>query len=211
MYIVVEGVDCSGKTTNVDLLTKHLESNDIQVTTIHQPGVTPLGKKIREIVRSIDIPIKSRYALETLFQSENEEAGEYITEFLSINEGKRHALISDRCNIVSSIPYGLARDVPMVDMLIRIKNDIALYPALVPDKIIILQIAYQDYKDRQVVRGLELDRIEALGEGYLRSVIDYYNKYAEIVKGLIDSKVYYINATKPVAEVQKEIQVAIND
>lgn len=49
-FITVEGVDGSGKTTNVAVLAEHLRSRGYKVLTTREPGGTPVGEKIRDIL-----------------------------------------------------------------------------------------------------------------------------------------------------------------
>ncbi len=50
--IVFEGIDFTGKSTQVELLANYLRKNNLTVTTTHEPGGTPLGEKLRKIILS---------------------------------------------------------------------------------------------------------------------------------------------------------------
>lgn len=47
-YITFEGIDGSGKTTQLKLLYEYLLSKNLKVTSIKEPGTTKIGKKISE-------------------------------------------------------------------------------------------------------------------------------------------------------------------
>jgi len=49
-FITFEGLDGSGKTTQLRRLATWLESNGIEVVTLRQPGSTPLGDRIRSVL-----------------------------------------------------------------------------------------------------------------------------------------------------------------
>ncbi len=49
-FITLEGLDGSGKTTQLRLLARALESAGHQVTTTRQPGGTPIGDQIRALL-----------------------------------------------------------------------------------------------------------------------------------------------------------------
>jgi len=51
-FLVVEGGDCSGKTTQIKHLKAHLESRGIEVVTTREPGGSPLAEAIRGVVLS---------------------------------------------------------------------------------------------------------------------------------------------------------------
>jgi len=50
--IVFEGIDFTGKSTQVELLANYLREKNLTITTTHEPGGTPLGEKLREILLS---------------------------------------------------------------------------------------------------------------------------------------------------------------
>lgn len=50
MFIVFEGVDGSGKSTQLSLINKYLTEKNIPTYTTREPGGTPVGEKIRELL-----------------------------------------------------------------------------------------------------------------------------------------------------------------
>ena len=51
MFLVFEGIDGSGKSTQSRLLEKYLrEERGLEVLHVREPGGTPLGEKLREII-----------------------------------------------------------------------------------------------------------------------------------------------------------------
>lgn len=49
-YIVIEGQDGAGKTTQADLLQQYLESKDKRVIHIKEPGGSPISEEIRRVI-----------------------------------------------------------------------------------------------------------------------------------------------------------------
>lgn len=53
MYIVIEGQDATGKSTQVEMLAKYFEAQGKLVTTIHEPdGALPQAKILRELIKN---------------------------------------------------------------------------------------------------------------------------------------------------------------
>jgi dTMP kinase len=50
MFITLEGIEGSGKTTQMEHITRFLRSNELDVTVTREPGGTALGRKIRGIL-----------------------------------------------------------------------------------------------------------------------------------------------------------------
>jgi dTMP kinase len=50
MFITLEGIEGSGKTTQINRLVEFLEDRGIECVTTRQPGGTLIGKNIRSIL-----------------------------------------------------------------------------------------------------------------------------------------------------------------
>lgn len=57
LFIVLEGIDGTGKTTQAKMLQEYLQKKGIRTLLLHEPGTTPAGLKIRELVLDKDIPM----------------------------------------------------------------------------------------------------------------------------------------------------------
>ena len=54
MFITFEGIDFSGKTTQINLLKEYLIKNGKQVEIIREPGGTEISEVIRNILCSLN-------------------------------------------------------------------------------------------------------------------------------------------------------------
>lgn len=54
LFITFEGVEGSGKTTQIEMLKEHLEWKGLQVVSTREPGGTELGEKIRSMLLNIE-------------------------------------------------------------------------------------------------------------------------------------------------------------
>ena len=59
MFVTFEGLDGSGKTTQVELLRKHLEAEGREVVATREPGGTELGERLRELLLHRDHPMSA--------------------------------------------------------------------------------------------------------------------------------------------------------
>ena len=54
MYIVFEGIDGAGKSTQIQLLKEWLEANGLEVEALVEPTDSEIGKLIRKILQRRD-------------------------------------------------------------------------------------------------------------------------------------------------------------
>ena len=157
MYILFEGIDTCGKSTQIDLIAqKHPE-----VIVTHEPGGTPFGKKAREILLSDSLASKRAELL--LFLADR---AEHYQEVIFPNKDK--VIFSDR-GFLSGIGYALANGDFDFDELVSL-NKFAL-DGHFPDKIILFLTDMETLQERTSEKTL--DGIELRGLEYLLKVQEH--------------------------------------
>ncbi len=154
MYILFEGIDTCGKSTQIELLAqKHPH-----VITTHEPGGTAFGKQAREILLSDSLTSKRAELL--LFLADR---AEHYEEVVAPNKDK--TVISDR-GFLSGIGYALANGDFYFEELVLL-NKFALSGHF-PDKIILFITDMETLQQRSSEK--KLDGIELRGLEYLMTV-----------------------------------------
>ena len=98
MYIVFEGIDGAGKTTQIQMLAEWLESNGFRVETLREPTDSKVGVLIREILQQPDAQTEEvQRILGLLFAADRL----FIMDRL---EDESKIIISDR-SFLSSLVY----------------------------------------------------------------------------------------------------------
>ncbi len=98
MYIVFEGIDGAGKSTQIQMLKEWLENNGLEVETIVEPTDSEVGKLIREILQRPDAETdKVQKTLGLLF------AADRMLIMDKLSDDKK-VFISDR-SFISSLAY----------------------------------------------------------------------------------------------------------
>ena len=157
MYILFEGIDTCGKSTQIDLISdKHPE-----IVITHEPGGTPFGKKAREILLTDSLASKRAELL--LFLADR---AEHYQEIISPNKDK--LIISDR-GFLSGIGYALANGDFDFDELVSL-NKFALEGHF-PDKVILFLTDMKTLEERTSAKSL--DGIELRGLEYLLTVQEH--------------------------------------
>jgi len=185
MYILFEGIDTCGKSTQIDLIAqKHPE-----IIITHEPGGTPFGKKAREILLSDALASKRAELL--LFLADR---AEHYQEVIAPNKNK--VVISDR-GFLSGIGYALANDDFDFDELVHL-NKFALEGHF-PDKIVLFLTDMKTLEERTSAKTL--DGIELRGLAYLLKVQEHMKQ--SIIKLGIPH--LFIDATDDIENIHQTI------
>ena len=166
LFISFEGVETSGKTTQADLLSEWFEGRDVSVVRVREPGSTPVGEEIREILLSSEDEIQPAAEMFLFAAARAQLVRQVIKPALS----KGEVVICDRF-IDSSLAYqgyGLGLEPELVWDVNRPAVD-----NTIPDLTFVLgsgpnlqQTHYRDSEDRIEARNQQFhDRVR---RGYLR-------------------------------------------
>ena len=161
MFITLEGIEGSGKTTQIERLVEFLENRGIECVTTRQPGGTLIGENIRSILLD---PANSALAPMTELLLYMADRCQHIYELIKpcLQAGK--TVICDRYFDATVVYQGFARglDIELIQQLHQIilddlKPDVTLLLDLAPQ--VGLQRAWQQLNNGQR-SGLE-SRFEA--------------------------------------------------
>jgi dTMP kinase len=183
LFIVFEGVDGSGKSTQMSMLKDQLEKHDKDVVLTREPTDGIVGELIRRYAESRSRSLRPETEA-LLFAADRVEHSREIKRLME--EGK--VVISDRY-LHSSLAYQGAAGVDRG--WIRELNKHTLQP----DLVILLDID----PERSLNRVTYRDKTVFEEDVYLRKVREIYREYAE--KGELIS----IDASKTIDEVQIEV------
>ena len=65
MFVTFEGIDGSGKTTQARLLAERLEREGVDCVLTREPGGTPLGEAVRDLVLTASTSRRGRRSRST--------------------------------------------------------------------------------------------------------------------------------------------------
>lgn len=196
-FIVVDGPDGCGKSTQTSLLVKWLKERGVAVETFRDPGDTFIGEKVRQIL----------LAPEHIAMSTMTELLLYMAARAQLwKERIAPALKGDKCVVLdrwlsSTCAYqGFAGGFGM-DKVIKIGQDCLERPW--PDLTIILNVNPKIGLSRL---HRELDRIEQKGDGYHKKVREGFLQLAEEHKNVL-----VVDATAAIETVHKKILQLISE
>jgi dTMP kinase len=168
MFVSIEGVDGSGKSTQARLLAEYLRSLGRDVVATREPGGTEVGERVRQLV--LDGPPMAPWAEAALFAaSRAEHAAEVIKPALA----RGADVVCDRF-VDSSLAYqGIARGLGLEEVL---SLNLTVLEGLLPQRTFVLAL---DAAAAGTRRGGDPDRIEREGDAFQAEVGRAYEALAE--------------------------------
>ncbi len=194
-YIAFEGIDGSGKSTVAEAVAEELRSDERNVVTVREPGGTPVGEAIREILlHSHDDLVPWSEAL--LFAASRAQlAAQTVAPLLEAGAW----VLSDR-TVYSSLAYqGGGRELG-ID-IVRTVNAAGL-DGVWPDLVVVLELDPTAGLERQE----EPDRIGGEGIELQERVAAAYRQMAET-----DERIVFVDGSGTVAEVVRDSVAVIRE
>lgn len=198
LFVTFEGGDGAGKSTQIRLLRSAIERSGHDVVVTREPGGTPIGEQLRDIVLS-----RASDAMGDRTEALVYAAGraQHVHEVIRPALEKGAVVLCDRF-IDSSVVYqgaarGLGED--QVAELNRWATG-----GLAPDLVVLLDLAAEEGLARANATQ-EPDRLEAAGLDFHRMVRDAYRRRAEV-----DPERYLVlDARRSVEELHADIRRAV--
>jgi len=185
MYILFEGIDTCGKSTQIELLAEKYP----EIIVTQEPGGTAFGKKAREILLADSLASKRAELL--LFLADRAEHYEEVIE-----PNQNRIVVSDR-GFISGIGYALANGDFDFDALVEL-NKFALKNHF-PDRIILFTTNMKTLEERTSEKSL--DGIELRGLEYLLTVQGHMRE--SIIR--LDIPHLFIDATDSIENIHQAI------
>ncbi len=194
IFITMEGPDGSGKTTQIDLLKKYLESRGYDIVIAREPGGTVIGEAIREIILNPEYREMSHMTELLLYASARAQLVNQVIK-PALLSGK--AVICDRFVESSAVYQGIGRGLG-VDTVYEI-NNYAL-GEVKPELTIFMDLDAADGIRRKKSQT-DLDRMELEDLSFHKRVVEGYRQLAE----LYPERIFPVDATLPIEEIHSMI------
>ncbi len=197
MFITLEGIDRSGKTTQAALLAEALGPETL---ALREPGGTPLGERVREILK--DPGLEYGPAVELLLFSAARAAllGDVIAPALEAGRD----VVCDRFTDSTVAYQGAARGMGVEHVE---RFNAVVVDGVTPDLTLLLRVDPSEAgaRGQQRLASGEVDRFEAEGPEFQRRVAEAYDGLAS----RSPERIVVIDAAGPPGEVHARIMAAV--
>ncbi|GAA7683062.1 dTMP kinase [Helicobacter pylori] len=183
MYVVLEGIDGAGKSTQVGLLKDKFKN----ALVTKEPGGTRMGEHLRHIALNESI---SELARAFLFLSDR---AEHIESVIKPALKEKKLIISDR-SLISGMAYS---------QFSSLELNLLATQSVLPEKIILLLIDKEGLKQRLSLKNL--DKIENQGTEKLLTIQQKLKTHAHALKEQFGCEVLELDAQKSVGDLHRQI------
>lgn len=191
-FITLEGVDGAGKSTHLTWLAQHLRERGRTVLVTREPGGTPLGEKLRDILLNQPMHLETEALL--MFAARREHLDKVIQPALA----QGNWVISDRFTDASFAYQGGGRGLSeekLQELERWVQGD------LQPDLTLLFDVPVEVSR-RRLANNATLDRFEQEQQEFFQRVRDSYLRRA----GRFPQRFRVIDATHSLESIQNILE-----
>ncbi|MEX0935617.1 MAG: dTMP kinase [Gemmatimonadota bacterium] len=195
LFLVLEGVEGAGKSTQARLLVDWMEEVGIPHRLAREPGGTAVGEAIREVLldpRGADMPAETELLLMLSARAA------FVRTIVRPTLADGRVMLADRFELSTFAYQGVGRELGVEQ--VRELNEFAT-GGLHPDLTVVLSLPANTGRARQLSSGKYSDRIEAAGAGFHDRV---GAAYAELAAE--EERMAVVDATDRPEEVHRRIR-----
>lgn len=201
-YIVIEGADGTGKSTQADLLVEHLNSIGIKAITTQEPGGVPTAERLRSIIKDGTLE-RDPWSNVMLFTT-SRRISWLQTIKPSLDDGVWVVASRNYISTIAYQGYGEGLDIQKIlDFTRQNVND----QYMNPDHLVILTLGDEaTRKTRISERKAEhvLDTFEAKPDTFQGAMQQGYLTFAH------EHAIPTVNANQPIDAVQQDIRTLLD-
>lgn len=190
-FITFEGIDQSGKSTQLELLAGAMEKAGLAVLTVREPGGTPLGEAVRALLLGPEHAGMDAWTEALLYAAARAQLVKDVIK-PALMQGR--IVLSDRFIDSSLVYQGMARGLGVGRIL---DLNLGATGGLMPDLTIVFHLDVDTSRKRLAGRGGGEDRMEGEPLEFHRQVEAGYRKLEEMYPG----RVAGIDAGRGIEEV----------
>ena len=194
MLITFEGLDFSGKSTQVGLFSERLTNSGIKNLVVRDPGGTAIGERIRSVLLDRKVLTMSDYTELFLFSASRSQL---VHEIVKPTLEQGTVVVLDRFYDSTTAYQGRGRGLPL-DAISTI-NHIASH-GLIPDITYFIDIPVDEVDHRMVLHKDGADRMEMSGRAFYERVREGFLSLASA-----EPRFEVIDGTSAIQDIHKKV------
>jgi len=195
-FISFEGIEGSGKSTQITNAETFLKANGFEVHRFREPGGTVFGEKLREAILHSESPLDPMSECHLFLSSRAQLLKEKVLPLLS---KKNTVVLLDRYIDSTLVYQGIARKLGF-EKVLTLHQFAPLN--ILPNLTLYLQIDLKTSMERQLKRGQEKDYFESETSQFYESLIQGHDDLVH----LFPQRIALIDAKKDIDSVTEQIQ-----
>ena len=196
LFISLDGVDGAGKSTHLEWLITQIQAQGIEVVATREPGGTPLGEQLRELLLHQTMEVKTEALL--MFAARNEHLSQVIEPALA--EGKW--VVCDRFSDASFAYQGGGRQLG-VEAMATLENWV--HPHRQPDRTWLFDVPLAVAQER-LQHAREPDRFEQEAQAFFQRTREAYLLRAQ----LHPQRIHVIDGHRSIDAIRHELSQGLN-
>ena len=195
LFIVFDGIDGCGKSTQLELAASRLAAGGRRVVTTREPGGTPIAEMIRRAILS---PQHAEMVSECELLLYAAARAQHVREKIAPAIAQGAIVLCDRFDLATYAYQGFGRSIPLT--LLTTINEIAT-GGVSPDCTLFFDISVETAFSRLTAMEKAPDRLESGGLEFFRRVAEGYRTLAVQNPG----KVIRLDAEKSIEELAEAV------
>jgi dTMP kinase len=196
-FITFEGIDGSGKSTQLRMLASELRLRGHEVVATREPGGTPLGKRVRNLVLDAEEQVDPLAEL-LLYAADR---AQHVRRLVRPALESGHFVLSDRYADATVAYQGAGRGFPeeIVSEVVALATG-----GLMPDLTLIFDLTVEESvrrAEQRSLKGDKRDRLDAEDAAFHTRVRDAYLRIAAAEP----ERVHIVDASGSVQETQSQV------
>lgn len=192
LFISFEGIDGAGKSTHIDFVRNHLQAKNLIVRSTREPGGTPLGESLRELLLKQAMHLETEALL--MFASRREHLAQVIEPALAAGE----CVLTDRFSDASFAYQGGGRHLS-IDKLNALEQWV--HPHLQPDLTFLFDVPIEVARAR-LDATRTLDKFEKENASFFEDTRNEYLRRAQE----FPQRFRIIDSTQTIAAIQTQLR-----
>lgn len=198
-FITLEGIDGAGKTTHLEWIVRFLKGKGVDVQSTREPGGTPLGERVRDLVLHSNGGLNAETETLLMFAARREHIEKVIEPALA----KGTWVVCDRFTD-ATFAYQAAGSGVSWSKVEQLEQWVQ--EGLTPDATVLLDVSPEVGLAR-AGRGKRPDRFESEQLEFYERVRQAYLERARAAPG----RVSVVDASRPLADIHKELEKIVSN